>query len=92
MSKSSETVNKPLESFSVAGLSVSLWENTAENNDGTERTFKSVTIRKSFFNRKESQLASQTLSLNPSEVSCLVQLLRKMEDAVIQCGGQPAEC
>jgi len=91
MSQPGETVNKPVESFSVAGLSVSLWENTAENTDGSERTFKSVTIRKSYFNRKVSQLASQTLSLNPSEVSCLAQLLRKMEDAVIQRSGQPAD-
>jgi hypothetical protein len=88
MSETQEPVNKPVESFSVSGLSVSLWENKADNDDGSDRTYKSVTIRKSYFSRKENQLTSQTLSLTPVEVSCLVSLLRKMEDTVIQKTGQ----
>ena len=88
MSETNEPVNKPLESFSVAGLSVSLWENKADNADGTDRTYRSVTIRKAFFSRKENQLTTQTLSLTPTEVSCLAALLRRMEEAVIQKTGQ----
>ena len=61
MNETNEPTNKPLLSFSVAGLSVSMWENTADKADGGERTYRSVTIRKSFFSRKENQLTTQTL-------------------------------
>lgn len=88
MNETNEPTNKPLQSFSVAGLSVSLWENTADNADGSERTYRSATIRKAFFNRKENQLSTQTLSLTPAEVSCLAGLLERMEEAVIQKTGQ----
>ena len=87
MNATTETPNKPLESFSVGGLSVSLWENKTDGNDGGERTFKTVTIRKAFYNRKESQLSSQAVSISPAEVACMIGLLKKMEEAVIQRAG-----
>jgi hypothetical protein len=88
MNETNEPTNKPLLSYSVAGLSVSMWENTADKPDGGERTYRSVTIRKAYFSRKENQLTTQTLSLTPAEVSCLAGLLERMEDAVIQKSGQ----
>jgi len=88
MSETNQSPSKPLESFSVGGLSVSLWENRADTDGGNDRTFRSVTIRKAFFNRKENQLASQSVSVSPAEVACLIALLKKMEDAVIQRGAQ----
>ena len=72
--------HKPLVSFSVGPLSVSLWENDVE---GTERKFKSVTIRKTFTNR-EGQPDARTVSINTAEVGCLAGLLTRMEEAVIQ--------
>jgi hypothetical protein len=88
MNETNEPANKPLLSYSAGGLSVSMWENTADNADGSERTYRSVTIRKEFFSRKENQLSNQTLSLTPSEVSCLAGLLERMEEGVIQKSGQ----
>ena len=88
MSDAGESPNRPLESFSVGGLSVSLWENRTDGNDGGERTFRSVTIRKAYFSRKDNQLASQSVSIGPAEVACLIGLLKKMEEAVIQQGRQ----
>jgi hypothetical protein len=87
MSESKQPPTKPLESFSVGGLSVSLWENRTDGSEGNDRTFRSVTLRKAYYNRKESQLASQSLSIGPAEVACLIGLLKKMEEAVIQRGG-----
>jgi hypothetical protein len=79
--------NRPLESFTVGGLLVSLWENEADNADGTTRKYRTVTIRKSFSNRN-GELDSRTVSLNPGEVSCMVGLLHRIEDAVFQRSGQ----
>ncbi len=79
--------NKPILSFSVGAFSVSLWENAVENDDGTSRTYKSVTLRKSFYNRKENRLDAQTVTVNPPEIGCLVSLLQKMGEAVIQNRG-----
>jgi hypothetical protein len=73
---------KPLVSFSVAALSVSLWENDTDNGDGTTRKYKTVTVRKSF--SSGGQMDSRTVSISPAEVGCLAALLHKMEEAVIQ--------
>ena len=70
---------KPLVSYSVGPLSVSLWENDIE---GTERKSKSVTIRKTF--SSNGQLDHRSVSINTSEVGCLAGLLHRMEDAVVQ--------
>jgi hypothetical protein len=81
MSEEQETPKrKPLVSFSVGAISVSCWENEVE---GSERKFKSVTIRKAF-QGKDGEMDSRTVSVNPSEVGCLAGLLSKMEEAVIQ--------
>jgi anthranilate phosphoribosyltransferase len=72
--------NKPLVSFSVGPLSVSLWENDVQ---GADRKFKSVTIRKMFTNR-DGHPDARTVSINTAEVGCLAGLLQKMEEAVIQ--------
>jgi len=71
---------KPLVSFAVGSQSVSLWENDVE---GSERTFKTVTIRKTFPG-KDGELTSRSVSINPAEVACLAGLLAKMQEAVIQ--------
>jgi hypothetical protein len=76
----SPSPNKPLVSYSVGPLSVSLWENDVE---GKERKFKSVTIRKTFTNR-DGQPDARTVSINTAEVGCLAGLLTRMEEAVIQ--------
>jgi hypothetical protein len=78
MSEGSEP-RKPLVSFSVGPLSVSLWENDVK---GTERKFKSVTVRKTFTNG-DGQPDARTVSINTAEVGCLAGLLTRMEEAVI---------
>jgi hypothetical protein len=72
-------MNKPIESFSVGGLNLALWENEGEEG----RTYKTVSLRKSFFNRSENKLDQQSLTLDPTEVSCLASLLCRMANAVI---------
>ena len=71
---------KPLVSFSVGSLSVSLWQNDV---GGSDRKFKTVTIRKAFPG-KDGEMDSRTVSINPAEVGCLAGLLTRMEEAVIQ--------
>jgi hypothetical protein len=71
---------KPLVSFSVGSLSVSLWQNDVE---GSERKYKTVTIRKTFPG-KDGEMDSRAVSINPAEVGCLAGLLTRMEEAVIQ--------
>lgn len=71
---------KPLVSFTVGSLSVSLWENDVE---GSERKYKTVTVRKTFPG-KDGERDSRSVSISPAEVGCLSGLLRKMEEAVIQ--------
>jgi hypothetical protein len=78
----SDEPRKPLVSYSVGPLSVSLWENDIE---GTDRKFKSVTIRKTFQNN--GNLDHRTVSINTAEVGCLAGLLTKMEETVIQHHG-----
>jgi hypothetical protein len=75
---------KPLKSFSVGPLSVSLWENDIE---GSDRKMKSVTVRKVFTNREGSS-DHRSVSINPAEVGCLAGLLLKMEEAVVQQQGE----
>jgi hypothetical protein len=70
---------KPLVSFSVGSLSVSLWQNDV---DGSERKYKTVTIRKTFPG-KDGEMEARAVSINPAEVGCLAGLLGKMEEAVI---------
>ena len=71
---------KPLVSFSVGPLSVSLWENDVK---GKDRKFRTVTIRKTFTNG-EGQPDARTVSVNTAEVGCLAGLLTRMQDAVVQ--------
>ena len=71
---------KPLVSFSVGSLSVSLWQNDVE---GSDRKYKNVTIRKTFPG-KDGDMDSRAVTINPAEVGCLAGLLAKMEEAVIQ--------
>ena len=75
----------PITSFSVQGLSVSLWENESEG-----RKYKNVSVKRSFFNKKKNEYENQTITLSPSEIGCLAGLLRKMEEAVVQNGGKQA--
>jgi hypothetical protein len=75
---------RPLLSVAVGGLSVALWENTFDTEDGTQRTSKSVSVRRSFFNRKENRFDDQSITINPSDIGCLRLLLGRMEQAVIE--------
>lgn len=81
---SDESRRPPLHSLSVQGLSVTLWENDNENEDGSRRKSRSVQVRKSFYSRRDNDFVEQKISLNPSEVSCLTELLRRMEEYVIE--------
>lgn len=47
----SDEKKKPVKSFAVGGLSVALWENEADNGDGTKRKYRSVTMRRCFYNK-----------------------------------------
>lgn len=69
---------KPVVSFNVGGLSVALWENEREG-----RVVRSVSVKKSFWDREKEEYDHRTVTLNLNEVSCLAGLLRKMEEAVI---------
>lgn len=75
---------RPIVSFSVGGFSVALWQNTFDNGDGTTRHAKSVSLRRSFFNKKEDKLDDQTITVSPQEIGCLIQLLSRMEQAVVE--------
>lgn len=82
--------NKPLISFAVGPLSVSLWENEI---DGSERKMKSVTVRKTFTNR-DGHLDHRTVSINTAEVGTLAGLLVRMSESVIEvrhAQGEPKE-
>ena len=72
----------------MAGLSMSPWENTEDDADGSERSCRSVTIRKEFFSRKEDQPTAQTASRSPEEVSGLAVPLHLTLDAVIESTSQ----
>ena len=74
-------MRKPLKSFTVGKLSVSLWDNGQ---------YKNVSVRKTFFNTKEKKPDHQAVSVDPSDVPCLIRLLRKMENEVITEGGTNA--
>jgi hypothetical protein len=75
--------NRPLRSFGVAGLSVALWENTHDTEEGGQRTSRTVSVRRSFFNRKEGRFDEQTITIAMSDVACLRHLLARMEQAVV---------
>lgn len=79
-----EERKKPLKSFAVGPLSVAMWENQA--NDGSERTFRSVTISKAYFDKKVNDWDRQSVSINLTEVGCMVELLQRMEEAVVNDG------
>lgn len=81
----------PVVSLATGGLSVALWENAVAGEDGAERTMKSVSIRRSYFNRKDNQFAEQKMSINPYEVACLVGLLQEMQRALIDRRGNHVE-
>lgn len=91
MSETEVRNRPPLHSFSVQGLSVSLWENQNDQEDGTVRTSRSVQVRKSFFSRRDNAFAEQKISLNPTELSCLAELLRRMEEHIVEhrCSDAP---
>ncbi|OGC62493.1 hypothetical protein A2264_01155 [candidate division WWE3 bacterium RIFOXYA2_FULL_46_9] len=79
-----EERKKPLKSFAVGPLSVAMWENPA--NDGSDRTFRSVTISKAYFDKKENEWDRQSVSINLTEVGCMTELLKRMQEAVVNDG------
>jgi len=80
--------NQPLVSYSVGGLSVSLWENTYENDDGSQRSSKSVSLRRTYFSRKDKEFVEQKITMNPAELGCLRAMLKRMETAVMDERGE----
>lgn len=78
--------NRPLISFGVGGYSVALWENPVDAGDGTQRTMRSVSLRRGYFNKKEGKLVEQKITINPAEVGCVAALLEQMERAMLTSG------
>jgi hypothetical protein len=79
----SVSAGKPLEGFSVGNLSVTLWENTFETPEGP-RPVKSVSVRKTFYNKEKKDTEARTVSVDLQEIGCLIGLLSKMEAAVVR--------
>ena len=75
-------MSKPVKSFTVGKLSVSLWENGQ---------YKNVSVRKTFFNTKEKKPDQQAVYIEPKDVPCLIRLLERMEDVVIAEGGEKCD-
>jgi hypothetical protein len=75
--------NHPLESRAVGPYSAAIWQNTYRAADGTERTMKSVSLRRGYFDRKRNELVEQKLTINPAEVGCVIGLLQQMERALL---------
>lgn len=71
---------QPLKRFSIGQLSVSLWENEADDGEGGTRTFRSVTASKQYYDRKADEWKWQRLTLKQSEVGRLIELLGKISE------------
>ena len=74
--------------FRIGAYSAAIWRNSFENSDGTSRTTRSATIQRRFYNRNSNQWESSSLTvLNLAELSCLVRLLERLEQAVLELSG-----
>lgn len=82
---------RPCFSAAVGGLQVAVWENPVDNGDGVERTTKSVTLRRSYFNRKTNNFVEAKLTLFPQELGTLIALLTEAQKAVIDRRGEPVD-
>ena len=71
-------VKQPLKRLSIGQVSVSLWENEAEDGDGSKRTFKSVTISRQYFDRKTGEWKWQRVTLKTGEAPQVAELLKKI--------------
>src|SRR3989339_533531 len=81
-----EERKKPLKSFAVGPLSVAMWENPA--NDGSDRTFRSVTISKAYFDKKENEWDRQSVSINLTKGGQTVSLCRRHVWEALKGNGQ----
>lgn len=79
--------NRPLASLSTGPYAVSLWENQIDTGDGSQRTMKSVSLRKGYFDKKQGKLDHQTVTINPAELGAVIQLLTEMQRKVIDRRG-----
>lgn len=83
MSEKQLSENQTIAVYAMPPLWVKLWENEAENADGTKRTYRTVSIVKSFHNKKTNLIEFDNLSLYPSQIGCLIKLLERMQDTAL---------
>lgn len=82
---------RPKLSLSVGSLQVALWENEVENRDGSIRTMKSVSLKRSYFSKDENKFIEQKIAFNPAEIGCVIGLLDEMKGAVVDRRGEDAQ-
>lgn len=82
---------RPLLSLGVGGLQVAVWENAVDNGDGSERTTKSVSLRRSYYSKKSDAFVEQKVTLFPQELGTLISLLVEAQKAVIDRRGEAVD-
>ena len=87
MSQASDP-KRPLLSLAVGGLQVAVWENAVDYGDGGERVTKSVSLRRSYFSKKDNGFVEQKMTLLPNDLGTLVTLLTEAQKAVIDRRGE----
>lgn len=75
---------RPMVSFHCGSLGAAYWETERRNGEGTR---KSVSVRKSVYNKDRNEFDEMVIWLNVTEVSCLADLLAKMANAVVDQRG-----
>lgn len=82
---------RPFFSAAVGGLQIAVWENAVDNGDGGERTTKSVTLRRSYFSKKDNGFVEHKVTLLPQELGTLIALLTEAQRAAIDRRGEAVD-
>ena len=77
----------PIMKRELGHLSVAVWNNQRDEGDGT---FQSVSISRRYFDRKEGEWKSSSVSLNPADVPVITLLLASLQQELIRAGDELA--
>lgn len=73
---------KPIAKFRAGAMATSVWENKGKKSDGTEFTFKTIQLQRSYLN-SENEWINETINLRKNDVANLKVVVDKAHEKVV---------
>lgn len=72
---------KPIAKFRAGAMTTSVWKNTGKKEDGTEFTFETIQLQRSY--KKGADWINETINLRKNDVANLVIVVKKAHEKVV---------